>query len=279
MTREQLNAIRARVEAATLGPWHVEGESYDECWDTDCEPLPMPWGLAGPTGKSLWSSGSGEYAHPDMATAEFIASAREDVPALLAEVERLKVEVGRLTAELDMEDGNLQVAVQRLTTEVVAKTQQNVALIGQNGRLQLKVERLTAEIHRMKSRPVEAEFSRLDTMWQQLAKERDEAVHELRRLTADPLPAAAWVREVERAAFARGVAAMRNAAAGWFVNDIEHASSKAHDAYQVEAHRRGDVRHADAYEDLSDATKEWDRVLCRWAAATIRALPDPEDKS
>ena len=66
--------------------------------------------------------------------------------------------------------------VLRLTAEVEAKVAQNVALIGQNGRLQQEVE----------------------------------------RLTADPLPAAAWVREVERAAFARGVAAMREAAASHF---------------------------------------------------------------
>jgi hypothetical protein len=37
---------------------------------------------------------------------------------------------------------------------------------------------------------------------------------EVDRLTADPLPAAAWVREVERAAFARGVEAMRQAVIG-----------------------------------------------------------------
>ncbi len=65
--------------------------------------------------------------------------------------------------------------VERLNTEVESKVAQNVALIGQNGRLQQEVE----------------------------------------RLTADPLPAAAWVREVERAAFRRGVAAMREAAAVW----------------------------------------------------------------
>ena len=130
MTREQLDAIRARVEAATPGPWHVEGESYDECWDTDCEPLPMPWGLAGPTGKSLWSSGAGEYAHPDMATAEFIASAREDVPALLAEVERLNEEVRRLGKFLDV-------------CEVVHI--HNVKLKEQLTAAQEKGERLTAE--------------------------------------------------------------------------------------------------------------------------------------
>ena len=41
---------------------------------------------------------------------------------------------------------------------------------------------------------------------------RCELLAEVERLTADPLPAAAWVREVERAAFSRGVAAMREVA-------------------------------------------------------------------
>lgn len=46
--------------------------------------------------------------------------------------------------------------------------------------------------------------------------------------------------------------------------DIEVLSARLHDVYQKEAHRRGDIRHADAYEDLSEETKEWDRVLARW---------------
>lgn len=41
-------------------------------------------------------------------------------------------------------------------------------------------------------------------------------------------------------------------------------SSRLHDIYQKEAHRRGDVRHHDNYNDLSEDTKEWDRVLARW---------------
>lgn len=56
-----------------------------------------------------------------------------------------------------------------------------------------------------------------------------------------------------------------------FWSDIEARSSDAHDVYQKEAHRRGDVRHADAYADLSEATKEWDRVLVRWVLSTIEA--------
>lgn len=45
---------------------------------------------------------------------------------------------------------------------------------------------------------------------------------------------------------------------------IELLSAQLHDVYQKEAHRRGDVRHPDSYADLSDETKEWDRVLARW---------------
>lgn len=46
--------------------------------------------------------------------------------------------------------------------------------------------------------------------------------------------------------------------------DIEALSARLHEIYQKEAHARGDVQHADCYEDLPDATKEWDRVLARW---------------
>jgi hypothetical protein len=57
-----------------------------------------------------------------------------------------------------------------------------------------------------------------------------------------------------------------------FWSDIEARSSDAHDVYQKEAHRRGDVRHADAYADLSEPTKEWDRVLVRWVLDETRRI-------
>lgn len=59
--------------------------------------------------------------------------------------------------------------------------------------------------------------------------------------------------------------------------DEEALSARFHDIYQKEAHRRGDVRHADAYEDLSDATKEWDRVLARWVVAHFIPNFDPSE--
>ena len=100
--------------------------------------------------------------------------------------------------------------VERLTSEVEAKVAQNVALVGMNGRLQLEVE----------------------------------------RLTADPLPAAAWVREVERAAFQRGVAAMREEAAQHF-EELAWQQRFAGDFFMSPVHEA--------------------------SAQRIRALPDPED--
>jgi hypothetical protein len=55
-----------------------------------------------------------------------------------------------------------------------------------------------------------------------------------------------------------------------FWGAVEERSADAHGVYQQEAHQRGDVRHPDAYADLSEATKEWDRVLVRWVLSATR---------
>jgi hypothetical protein len=74
-----LDAIRARVDAATEGPWTADALAGD---------------LDAPSGYRVaevlaWSD-------PD---AEFIAHARTDVPALLAEVERLQARVESANVE------------------------------------------------------------------------------------------------------------------------------------------------------------------------------------
>lgn len=80
MTHEELQAIKARAEAATPGPWRVdagsearylraEGESGALMSDTQY----YPWT---PDAEGDW---------------QFIAHARTDVPDLVAEVERLRV--------------------------------------------------------------------------------------------------------------------------------------------------------------------------------------------
>lgn len=58
--------------------------------------------------------------------------------------------------------------------------------------------------------------------------------------------------------------------------DLEALSARLHDIYQKEAHRRGDIRHADSYADLSEDTKEWDRVLARWILQNFAPRFDPD---
>ena len=78
MTPEQLAAIRARAEAATPGPWHddQDGMVYSTC-QPGCAVVINDIDLA-------------------VEDAEFIAHAREDIPALVAEVERLQTELARM---------------------------------------------------------------------------------------------------------------------------------------------------------------------------------------
>jgi len=105
-----LDAIEARANAAPPGPWCVEGTSYDE----DGEEVLSPWGLAvKSTGETLWSSGAGEYTHPNMPTAQFIAAAREDVPALVAELRAAVAALATAERERDEARDRIDVLNQR----------------------------------------------------------------------------------------------------------------------------------------------------------------------
>lgn len=84
MTREQFDAIRERVDATTEGPWERCGRginggpsSLTEVVTLDVECMGYCYG----------GTGLGVQNEAD---AEFIAHARQDVPALLAEVEALR---------------------------------------------------------------------------------------------------------------------------------------------------------------------------------------------
>jgi hypothetical protein len=88
LTPDELEAIRKRAEAATAGPWDVDVpiEYCDKCG-----------------GHAFEIVESNVFFSPIVAEtssekdAEFIANARQDVPALLAEIERLtqSLEVAR----------------------------------------------------------------------------------------------------------------------------------------------------------------------------------------
>lgn len=92
MTNDELKAIKSRADAATAGPWEAEvrqdrsddeprvygiNTAYD---DPDCDPKY-------PRRIRLVETDSGYYP-PKREDAEFMAHARTDVPALVAEVER-----------------------------------------------------------------------------------------------------------------------------------------------------------------------------------------------
>lgn len=78
MTPEQLAAIEARANAATPGPWRVEIRGL--CFP--CKSLPG-------THLHKWADGGPMAVWPVGADGAFMAAARQDVPALVAEVRRL----------------------------------------------------------------------------------------------------------------------------------------------------------------------------------------------
>ncbi len=85
-----LEAVKARCEAAKPGPWKWETKYVAP----DPDPGDGDRDLHGPSGPVAYYSQSAMWCED--ADAEFIAAARSDVPALVAEVERLRTEVDRL---------------------------------------------------------------------------------------------------------------------------------------------------------------------------------------
>lgn len=77
MTDLDLEAIKARAEKATPGPWDVEGPNWPGP-DDSLEVFPKELG------------GVLAYVQPVWDDAEFIAHARADIPVLIAEVRRLR---------------------------------------------------------------------------------------------------------------------------------------------------------------------------------------------
>lgn len=97
MTDLDLDAIKARTEEATRGPWRV-GVKWEDPAEFETFYLPVnspatdPENPHQPDRVALirYHAGGFQYPHHDAkADAEFIAHARTDVPALIAEVERL----------------------------------------------------------------------------------------------------------------------------------------------------------------------------------------------
>lgn len=83
MTDEELNAIEARAAAATPGPWWVydDGRSAGVV-NGDGSTYHRPY-------RAMICGGDAHEGYFDGPDADFIAHARTDVPALVAEVRRL----------------------------------------------------------------------------------------------------------------------------------------------------------------------------------------------
>lgn len=97
-----LNAIRARADAATPGPWRHVGKNWIGT-PVEIDVTEADWGSEGHTSFFVHTNeGGGAWRIEDV---EFIANARTDVPALVAEVERLRRERDEaLDAVRDAED-------------------------------------------------------------------------------------------------------------------------------------------------------------------------------
>ncbi|MCS5499840.1 hypothetical protein NY607_01815 [Lysinibacillus sp. A4] len=81
MNQEQLNAIKDRMSKATPGPWKV-------AYDTDDRDHVVDIWFDGEDNGYAEIHDNGFGNAPD--NAKFISHAREDVPALVAEIERLR---------------------------------------------------------------------------------------------------------------------------------------------------------------------------------------------
>jgi hypothetical protein len=84
LTDEDLDEIQERVDRATPGPW-VVGDHASE--------VEAPCRCCGPIAKCILygaESGDREFDAKYHYNSEFISHARQDVPALLAEVRRLR---------------------------------------------------------------------------------------------------------------------------------------------------------------------------------------------
>lgn len=93
-----LEAIKARAEAATPGPWDSRRSEWADDPDlmtVDGEPAGDPWWVH----HDGWIDADDTGLFMSEADAAFIAHARTDVPALVAEVERLRDVVAALEAE------------------------------------------------------------------------------------------------------------------------------------------------------------------------------------
>jgi hypothetical protein len=88
ITEEELLAIEARVNKATLGPWRADVEQPDDVVIWGSRPTPDNSDFLGNIGEGRISE-VGVAFDFDADNAQFIAGARTDIPRLIAEIRAL----------------------------------------------------------------------------------------------------------------------------------------------------------------------------------------------
>lgn len=96
---EEIEAIRARVEAATPGPWHFR--AADAIFNPSVVVIEDP---DEPVDAHEWVAECGPHQCNGPANAEFIAHARTDIPLLLAALDRVTAERNEAIADLEAGD-------------------------------------------------------------------------------------------------------------------------------------------------------------------------------
>lgn len=121
MTEQELAAIEARANAATAGPWHWVDPETDQPLELTalCEAASLrtvekyPTISVGPLPKFIVDT----QELNEVADALFIANARTDVPALVAEVRRLREAAGRVIRSDTDRDQAAAIVTLRLALE------------------------------------------------------------------------------------------------------------------------------------------------------------------
>ena len=130
----------ALADAATEGPWHVQGPSVEE----------DDWAVYGPTryvrhGSAAWARGEGHprlCSAPSGADANFIALARTAVPRLLADRERLVGANARMRQVAELRVGTWRDTAARLEGERDRARGTAATLEAENARLRAGIEAL-----------------------------------------------------------------------------------------------------------------------------------------
>ena len=102
MTADEMKALRELEAKATPRPW----DAYSAPWDASAMCCPDMGGIGGPNGR-VCADKTGRYRHPmTIENAKLAVAARNALPALLDEVERLRAQVEALKREnYDLRDG------------------------------------------------------------------------------------------------------------------------------------------------------------------------------